>query len=89
MKKSTLAAGLKAAAGSAPAAASAGMESSKYAKKEPTILIGAHLPRVANERLRKVEALPENAQKTRKHLLEEAIDLLCEHYGVAAPFGHR
>ena len=89
MKKSALAAGLKAAAGHTPDAA-APPTSSKGANKAKafpeTTLIGAHFPREVRRVLLLVQAEPQNEGKNLKQLLGEAINDLCAKYRKPQPY---
>lgn len=82
MKKSTLAAGLKAAAETRnpPPAAKKGAEN------VPTVLIGAHFQPEVRRALMLVQAEPKNAGKNLKQLLGEAINDLCAKYGKPQPY---
>jgi hypothetical protein len=82
MKKSALAAGLKAAAG-------------RHASKAPvanvrpatrTVLIGGHYAPEVRRTLLLVQAEPENDGKNLKQLLGEAINDLCAKYGKPQPY---
>jgi hypothetical protein len=89
MKKSALAAGLKAAAGQNPETAAPAPPASKgnKAKKAPeTVLIGAHFPREVRRVLLLVQAEPQNAGKDLKQLLGEAINDLCAKYRKPQPY---
>lgn len=84
MKKSALAAGLKAAAGLQPKA-----EPGASPKRKPTggtVLIGAHYAPEVRRSLLLVQAEPENTGKTLKQLLGEAINDLCVKYGKPQPY---
>ena len=82
MRNSALAAGLKAAAGqrqrTAPPAAPKG--------KPGTVLIGAHFEPEVRRTLLLVQAEPENAGKTLKQILGEAINDVCAKYGKPQPY---
>lgn len=79
MKKSSLAAGLKAAAGHKQnpplPTSSAG-----------TVLIGGHYPPEVRRTLLLVQAEPVNTGKTLRNLLGEAINDLCAKYGKPQPY---
>ena len=86
MKKSALAAGLKAAAGHQTQTATA--TAVKTGKTRPgTVLIGAHYLPEVRRALFLVQAEPENAGKNLKRLLGEAINDLCAKYGKPQPYG--
>jgi hypothetical protein len=83
MKKSALAAGLKAAA----------IETPEHAPRKPrsrqlpqTVLIGAHFPREVRRALLLVQAEPDNEGKNLKQLLGEAINDLCAKYRKPQPY---
>jgi len=88
LKKSALAAGLRAAAGhqtqTAPAAATVKLPNGKTAGG--TVLIGAHYLPEVRRTLLLVQAEPENTGKTLKQLLGEAINDLCAKYGKPQPY---
>lgn len=87
MKRSTLAAGLKAAAGKAlpEQATTEGGEASK--KNVPkNVLIGGHFLPEVRRALLLVQAEPQNAGRTLKQLLGEAINDLCAKYGKPQPY---
>jgi hypothetical protein len=87
MKRSTLAAGLKAAAGKVlpEQAMTEGGESSK--KSVPKhVLIGGHFLPEVRRTLLLVQAEPHNAGRTLKQLLGEAINDLCAKYGKPQPY---
>ena len=90
MKKSALAAGLKAAAGHAPAVASLAKPSVntvRHRKPAPaTVLIGGHFTPEVRRTLLLVQAEPENTGKNLKQLLGEAINDLCAKYGKPQPY---
>lgn len=87
MKKSALAAGLKAAAGQHPEAAPPPASKGNNAKTPPeTVLIGAHFPREVRRVLLLVQAEPQNAGKDLKRLLGEAINDLCAKYRKPQPY---
>lgn len=89
MKKSTLAAGLKAAAGqSQEPAALANANRPKPTGKTPpaTVLIGGHFPPEVRRVLLLVQAEPENSGKNLKQLLGEAINDLCVKYRKPQPY---
>jgi hypothetical protein len=91
MKRSSLAAGLKAAAGKqAPPSTNgtAGIETSHKAKTGgKTVLIGGHFAPEVRRTLLLVQAEPENTGKNLKQLLGEAINDLCAKYGKPQPYG--
>jgi hypothetical protein len=83
MKKSALAAGLKAAA----------IETHEHQPRKPktkklseTVLVGAHFPREVRRTLLLVQAEPDNAGKNLKQLLGEAINDLCAKYRKPQPY---
>jgi hypothetical protein len=88
MKKSALAAGLKAAAGrdqhkpNKPITA-IGRPAAAVSK---TVLIGGHYAQEVRRTLFLVQAEPENAGKNLKQLLGEAINDLCAKYGKPQPY---
>ena len=84
MKKSALAAGLKAAAGHQPHAAPAAVRSAPSHTR--TVLIGAHYAPEVRRTLMLVQAEPKNEGKTLKQLLGEAINDLCAKYGKPQPY---
>jgi hypothetical protein len=88
MKKSALAAGLKAAAGHTPetAAPPPGSKGNKAKTPPETVLIGAHFPREVRRVLLLVQAEPQNAGKDLKQLLGEAINDLCAKYRKPQPY---
>jgi len=91
MKKSTLAAGLKAAAGQkAPTEPTPELPQEPRAKtkarEEKTVLIGGHFPPEVRRVLLLVQAEPENAGKNLKQLLGEAINDLCAKYNKPQPY---
>jgi hypothetical protein len=87
MKKSALAAGLKAAAGHNAEAAPPPASKANKAKTLPeTTLIGAHFPREVRRVLLLVQAEPQNAGKNLKQLLGEAINDLCAKYRKPQPY---
>jgi hypothetical protein len=91
MKKSTLAAGLKAAAEQKPQtvaelAPEANPTPKTKASQEKTVLIGAHFPPEVRRVLFLVQAEPENAGKDLKQLLGEAINDLCAKYRKPQPY---
>lgn len=87
MKKSALAAGLRAAAGhqSKTDPLSTGGKSRRE-KGVNTVLIGAHYAPEVRRTLLLVQAEPENTGKTLKELLGEAINDLCAKYGKPQPY---
>ena len=90
MKKSTLAAGLKAAAGHPipPLAPTIPVTSKTASDKRTagTVLVGAHFQPEVRRTLLLVQAEPENAGKNLKRLLGEAINDLCAKYGKPQPY---
>ena len=91
MKKSTLAAGLKAAAGQAnPVAAAPGIPVHRRPRTTTpaagTVLIGGHFAPEVRRTLLLVQAEPENSGKNLKQLLGEAINDLCAKYGKPQPY---
>jgi hypothetical protein len=80
MKKSALAAGLKAAAHQTQTAPPA------RKVEAGTVLIGAHYQPEVRRTLLLVQAEPENAGKNLKRLLGEAINDLCAKYGKPQPY---
>ena len=82
MRKSTLAAGLKAAA---EGRQEVGEKPTKE-KTDKTVLIGAHYPPEVRRVLFLVQAEPENEGKTLKQLLGEAINDLCAKYRKPQPY---
>lgn len=87
MKKSALAAGLKAAAAvdhrttTAPAVKGGAGRTLSH-----TVLIGGHFPPEVRRVLMLVQAEPENAGKNLKQLLGEAINDLCAKYRKPQPY---
>jgi hypothetical protein len=87
VKKSALAAGLKAAAGHQRPAATSGNKTGKEANKPlKTVLIGGHFAPEVRRTLLLVQAEPENMGKNLKQLLGEAINDLCAKYGKPQPY---
>jgi len=84
VKRSALAAGLKAAAGHQPAPAA--VKTAKGKTTAGTVLIGAHYLPEVRRTLLLVQAEPENAGKNLKRLLGEAINDLCAKYGKPQPY---
>ena len=84
MKKSALAAGLKAAAGHQSQIAPAAVRTATSHAR--TVLIGAHYSPEVRRTLLLVQAEPENTGKTLKQLLGEAINDLCAKYGKPQPY---
>ncbi len=85
MKKSALAAGLKAAAGHKLQPDS--VEVPTKGKTSGTVLVGAHFQPEVRRTILLVQAEPENMGKTLKELLGEAINDLCVKYGKPQPYG--
>lgn len=90
MKKSSLAAGLKAAAGhqsqQTTATATAASVSAKARTQSATVLIGGHFAPEVRRTLLLVQAEPLNTGKNLKQLLGEAINDLCAKYGKPQPY---
>ena len=87
MKKSTLAAGLEAAAGRGSAAAAPpANRQGKMTAQAATVLIGGHFAPEVRRTLLLVQAEPENSGKNLKQLLGEAINDLCAKYGKPQPY---
>ena len=88
MKKSALAAGLKAAAGQKPQTATTSAGRAKQMNSTPpaTVLIGGHFPPEVRRVLLLVQAEPENTGKKLKQLLGEAINDLCAKYRKPQPY---
>jgi hypothetical protein len=83
VRKSTLVAGLKAAAeGKAQSSA----ENLSKEKTDKTVLIGAHFAPEVRRVLFLVQAEPGNEGKTLKQLLGEAINDLCAKYRKPQPY---
>jgi hypothetical protein len=82
VRKSTLAAGLKAAAEGRQEV----VEKPAKEKTDKTVLIGAHYPPEVRRVLFLVQAEPENEGKTLKQLLGEAINDLCTKYRKPQPY---
>ena len=85
MKKSALAAGLKAAADKKNPAASRSPGGARR-DRSGTVLIGGHYAPEVRRSLMLVQAEPENTGKTLKQLLGEAINDLCAKYGKPQPY---
>lgn len=85
MKKSPLAAGLKAAAGHKQTEPTPPQTAGKASAG--TVLIGGHYSREVRRTLLLVQAEPENSGKTLRQLLGEAINDLCSKYGKPQPYG--
>ncbi len=85
MRKSALAAGLKAAAGQGTAA-TATMPAKKSKGQVGTVLIGGHFAPEVRRTLLLVQAEPDNTGKNLKQLLGEAINDLCAKYGKPQPY---
>lgn len=83
MKKSALAAGLKAAAGHHASKATVANVRPPITR---TVLIGGHYAPVVRRTLLLVQAEPENDGKNLKQLLGEAINDLCAKYGKPQPY---
>ena len=89
MKKSALAAGLKAAAGqhtpTVPPLAT-NRTSKRTTPSAGTVLIGGHFAPEVRRSLLLVQAEPQNTGKNLKQLLGEAINDLCAKYGKPQPY---
>lgn len=90
MKKSTLAEGLKAAAGQGSPVAAVPVTQARArpraAQAAATVLIGGHFAPEVRRTLLLVQAEPENTGKNLKQLLGEAINDLCAKYGKPQPY---
>jgi hypothetical protein len=88
MKKSALAAGLKAAAEQNQQAVTAPAAPAKPKSRTlpATVLIGGHFPPEVRRVLLLVQAEPENSGKNLKQLLGEAINDLCAKYRKPQPY---
>jgi hypothetical protein len=92
MKKSALAAGLKAAAvgaqsqSAAPATPAQTKANISRADRSGTVLIGGHYPAAVRRALLLVQAQPQNEGRNMKQLLGEAINDLCAKYGIPEPY---
>jgi hypothetical protein len=87
MRRSTLAAGLKAAAGQgAPQAITEQPSKATTGKGPATVLIGGHFAPEVRRTLLLVQAEPQNTGKNLKQLLGEAINDLCAKYGKPQPY---
>jgi hypothetical protein len=87
MKKSALAAGLKAAANHRTAPSAPATVAPSTDRVAPaTVLIGGHFPPEVRRVLLLVQAEPENAGKNLKQLLGEAINDLCAKYRKPQPY---
>jgi hypothetical protein len=87
MKKSALAAGLKAAAAVDHRPVTVAAVTGATARTLPhTVLIGGHFPPEVRRVLMLVQAEPENAGKNLKQLLGEAINDLCAKYRKPQPY---
>ena len=90
MKKSSLAAGLKAAAGHSSPIATTPETPRNGRSKMPlapaTVLIGGHFAPEVRRTLLLVQAEPKNSGKNLKQLLGEAINDLCAKYGKPQPY---
>jgi hypothetical protein len=85
MKKSSLAAGLKAAAGH-PQQTNLTSAAAGKPKTPATVLIGGHFVPEVRRALLLVQAEPQNAGRNLKQLLGEAINDLCAKYGKPQPY---
>ena len=88
MKKSALAAGLKAAAGhqSQLTTATTAPAATKAKTLPATVLIGGHYSPEVRRALLLVQAEPKNTGRNLKQLLGEAINDLCAKYGKPQPY---
>lgn len=88
MKKSTLAVGLKAAAGNKlPEAPTPALGNKKAERALPaTVLIGGHFAPEVRRTLLLVQAERKNTGRNLKQLLGEAINDLCAKYGKPQPY---
>ncbi len=88
MKKSSLVAGLKAAAGhQSPPVTTPEKPIAARSKVAPTtVLIGGHYPPEVRRTLLLVQAERQNTGKNLKQLLGEAINDLCAKYGKPQPY---
>ncbi len=86
MKKSALAAGLKAAAGQKPQTVTTTGARRTNSTPPATVLIGGHFPPEVRRVLLLVQAEPENTGKNLKQLLGEAINDLCAKYRKPQPY---
>jgi hypothetical protein len=88
MKKSALAAGLKAAAAvdHRPTMVATATTAGTARTLPHTVLIGGHFPPEVRRVLMLVQAEPENAGKNLKQLLGEAINDLCAKYRKPQPY---
>ena len=84
MKKSALAAGLKAAAAVEHKPTSAPALAARIPQQ--TVLIGGHFPPEVRRTLLLVQAEPQNTGRNLKQLLGEAINDLCAKYGKPQPY---
>ena len=87
MKKSALAAGLKAAAGKHTISSGVDAVHMTTGNKAKTVLIGGHFAPEVRRTLLLVQAEPENSGKNLKQLLGEAINDICAKYGKPQPYG--
>jgi hypothetical protein len=87
-KQTSLSAGLKAAAGKAPANIEQPEERKSSERSIPgsTVLVGAHYDPQVRRALLLVQAQPGNERKTLKRLLGEAINDLCAKYRQPEPY---
>jgi hypothetical protein len=85
VKRNALAAGLKVAAGHRREKIVAAKDRPPAAAKG-TVLVGAHYAPTVRSTLFLVQAEPENAGKSLKQLLGEAINDLCAKYGKPQPY---
>lgn len=86
MKKSSLAAGLKAAAGHSVQEMTPTAPAAPRKPLPATVLIGGHYTPEVRRALLLVQAEPENTGKNLKQLLGEAINDLCAKYGKPQPY---
>jgi len=86
MKKSSLAAGLKAAAGHSVQEMTPTATAAPRKPLPSTVLIGGHYTPEVRRALLLVQAEPKNTGKNLKQLLGEAINDLCVKYGKPQPY---
>ncbi len=86
MKKSALAAGLKAAAGYSIQEIAHAASVTPRKPLPATVLIGGHYTPEVRRALLLVQAEPKNTGKNLKELLGEAINDLCAKYGKPQPY---
>jgi hypothetical protein len=85
-KPTSLAAGLKAAAGKTSAVADHSQDRKERTTPGLTVLVGAHYDPQVRRALLLVQAQPENERKTLKELLGEAINDLCVKNHIPQPY---